>query len=335
MMKKYLLLLSVIMAIAILAACGQSANKTETMSPEGPKNEAEKTETYEPVTLENAGRTITFTEPPQRAVAIYQEYAELAVELGIEDRFVGYGYTRDNTTPEFAEKLKNIPALAKLAPSKEVFLEANPDLFIAWESDLSGMGFESPSDLEKLGINTYILAGGEKPQTMENMAYKEIHEISRIFGVKEKGDELIQSIKNRIDDVQEKIEDIEKPLKVFYMRGGEEGSARTAGGDTLQSHVVSLAGGENIFSELTGTVVEVSWEEVIDRDPDVIVFSYCCGNTPESLMETISQKPSLQDIKAVQNEHYVFVGLEEVYATIWIPSGVEKMAKGFYPDRFE
>ncbi|MBM4763594.1 ABC transporter substrate-binding protein [Bacillus sp. B15-48] len=332
MMKKYLLLLSVIMIVAVLAACGQSA--TETSVTEGQKTEAEKTETYEPVTLENAGRTITYTEPPQRAVASYQEYAELAVELGIEDRIVGYGFSRDNTTPDFAEKLKNIPALAKLNPSKEVFLGANPDLFIAWESDLAGIGFGSLSELEELGIKTYVLAGGEKPQTMENMAYKEISEISRIFSVQEKGDELIQSIKNRIDDVQEKIKD-EKPLKVFYMRGGEVGSAKTAGGDTLQSHVISLAGGENIFSELTGTVVEVSWEEVIDRDPDVIVFSYCCGNTPESLMETISKNPSLQDMKAVQNEHYVAVGLEEVYATIWIPGGVEKLAKGFYPERFE
>lgn len=332
-MRKYLLL-SLIMAMAILSACGQSDNKTEVSSPGGQNNETEKTTTYEPITLENAGRTMTFTEPPQRAVAIYQEYAELAVELGIEDRFVGYGFTRTNTTPEFEEKLKNIKPLAELYPSKEVFLGVEPDLFIAWESDLAGMGFGSIEELEELGIQTYIQAD-ENPQTLENMPYKEIHEISRIFGVEEKGDELIQSIKNRINDVHEKIEDVERPLKVFYMRGGEEGSATTAGGDTLQSLVVSLAGGENIFNELTGSVVDVSWEEVVERNPDVIVFSYCCGRTPEGLMELISNNPALQDVTAVKNQHYVVIGLEEAYAPTWIPGGVEKLAKGFYPERFE
>src|SRR5699024_5185613 len=80
-----------------------------------------------------------------------------------------------------------------------------------------------------------------------------------------------------------KIEAVDEPVKVLLMSGGESGSAQVAGGNSLDSHLIELAGGENIFADEEEYLLEVSWEEIVERDPDVIVTSYCCGTGPEDL----------------------------------------------------
>ncbi|PID15973.1 hypothetical protein CSV63_04815 [Sporosarcina sp. P34] len=334
MNKKYWIWLSIILILAILSACGQSDNKIENGSSNDQINEADNAETYEPVTLDNFGREVTFTEPPKRTVGLMQDNAELMLALGLDEYLVGYSFPRDKAAPGLEEKVKNVPLLSKMYPSKEVLLSVEPD-FVMGSDDFFVDGIVgTTAELEKRGVKSYIPEAAGKPATLENMVYKEIHEVSRIFGVKSRGDELIQSINETVQSVQEKISD-EEPVRVFYMGGGDSGSAITTGGDMIRSHVVGLAGGENIFSELTGWMPEVSWEEVIERDPEVIVLAYCCGTTPEQLMGTISNTPSLQDVTAVKNKRYVTIEHADAEQSVRIPSGLETLAKGFYPDLFE
>src|SRR5699024_12746478 len=93
--------------------------------------------------------------------------------------------------------------------------------------------------------------------------------------------------------------------------GGESGSAQVAGGNFLDSHLIELAGGENIFADEEEYLLEVSWEEIVERDPDVIVTSYCCGTGPEDLERVIESNVSLQDVTAVKNENYIAAQVED------------------------
>lgn len=113
--------------MAILVACGQSDNEKDDKTVEGEKQEGETAEAYEPVTLENFGRTVTFTEPPKRTVGLMQDNAELLLALGLDEYVVGYSFPRDKAAIGLEDKLKKVPLLTEGYPSKELLLGLEPD----------------------------------------------------------------------------------------------------------------------------------------------------------------------------------------------------------------
>lgn len=337
--NRFVIMLILMMSAVIITSCNSTSNNGEKTSSNNKPDETENTgdndtEGSFPVTVENVERALTFEAAPKRTVALLQQDAELMLALGLEEELVGYSLVSEGTPAEYEEKLAAIPVLAENIPSKEVILETDPDFVIGTEVDFSENGVGTIDELANLGITSYMTKF-ESPETVENQVYKEIEDLALIFGVEERGKELIQSMQKEMDTIIEKVGKVDEPLKVFYMNGGEAGSAETTGGDSLQSSLIEQAGGENIFSDLKGYRVEVSWEEVIERDPDIIVLSYCCGTGPDTQKDIITSNSALEDIKAVQNERYVAVEVEDLVGTVRIPRGLETLTKGFYPERFE
>src|SRR5699024_12352107 len=93
-----------------------------------------------------------------------------------------------NTTDEYNEKVQYVPILSEDSyTSKEVLLEADPEIIIGSERSFNENGVGTIEELNDLGIDAYVTES-EKPETVENMVYKEIEEISQIFGVEDRGD---------------------------------------------------------------------------------------------------------------------------------------------------
>lgn len=328
--------IAIFLVFFILAAVGTGCSSTNESGENDTSNQEDETADGDfPVTVENADRDLTFDKPPERVVALYQQEAELMAALGLEDKLVGYSMVSDNTPEEYAEKLKDVPVLAEDDyPSQEVLLENDPDFLIGSERTFIDNGVGTVEELDDMGISAYVTES-EKPETIDNMVFKEIEEISRIFGVEDRGEELIQSMKEEIDDIEEEVGDVDDPVKVFYMSSPEAGSVQTTGGISLDNHLIELAGGENIFKDEDEYLFEVNWEEVIDRDPDVIVTSYCCGTEPEDLEDVITENDSLKDVTAVKNNNFVAAGVEDTTGNVRVVRGLKTLAKGFYPDHFD
>lgn len=316
-----------------VAGCSSSNEKEDTASNQEVGTNNETNEDF-PVTIENADREMTFNEPPKRVVALYQQEAELIAALGLEDKLVGYSMVSDNTPEEYEEKLKDVPVLAEDDyPSKEVLLESDPDFVIGSERTFTDNGAGTIGEFENLDIDAYATES-EKPETIDNMVYKEIEEIAQIFDVGERGEKLIQSMQEEIDAISDQVGDIDNPVKVMLMSGGESGAAQVSGGLSLDNYLIELAGGENIFADIDEYLFEASWEEIIDRDPDVIVTSYCCGTGPEDLEKIINNNSSLEDVTAVKNDNYVAAQVEDTTGNVRVIQGLKTLAEGFYPDHF-
>ncbi|MFX8262546.1 ABC transporter substrate-binding protein, partial [Acinetobacter baumannii] len=61
-----------------------------------------------------------------------------------------------------------------------------------------------------------------------------------------------------------------RKLKVFVYDSGEDKAFTAA--NTYLTSLIDLVGGKNIFDDIDKGWAEVSWEEVVNRDPDVIVI---------------------------------------------------------------
>ena len=90
----------------------------------------------EPVVIENMGRTTTYEEAPETAVALSYSIAEIMVALGLEDKIVAIApsmYILDQVSEEYRETVGSFPVLEGSygVPTLETVLDTGADLSLA------------------------------------------------------------------------------------------------------------------------------------------------------------------------------------------------------------
>jgi len=123
------------------------------------------------------------------------------------------------------------------------------------------------------------------------------------------------------------------PVTVFVYDSGTE-KAFTAAGNEMTTALIDLAGGTNIFADVDDTFTEVSWEDVVARDPDVILILDYGSDTVQDKIDFLEQDPIASTLRAVQAKSFVAVDLTDVVPGIRNGDAVLTMAEGFHPDKF-
>lgn len=294
---------------------------------------AESLTTEYPLTVENGDVTLTFEQAPQQAVSLNLHTTEIMLALGLADKMVGTAYGNAVILPEFEEAYNNIPILAEKYPSLEVLAAAEPDFTYGRESAHREDGVGTPEDLAALGINAYTVKGTLVEAATLDDVYEDIRKLGQIFDIQPTAEALIQSMQAEIAATQAQIGDVAEPVKVLVYDAGTD-DLFTAG-QSLQTHLINLAGGQNIFEDVEENWTTVSWEEAVARDPDVIVINDYSGTPVEEKIEFLLNNPALSSMPAIQNERLVVLPLPSVFGGVRNPDAVELLAKGFYPEKFE
>ena len=125
----------------------------------------------------------------------------------------------------------------------------------------------------------------------------------------------------------------EEPVKVFVYDMAQENGAYTCG-NNFTATLIRHAGGENIFSDLDTTWATVGWEEIVERNPDVIVINDYGSIPLEQKIAELKDNPALSTVSAIQNDRIISVTLCEVFACSMTGDTVEKFARAFHPDCF-
>ena len=122
-------------------------------------------------------------------------------------------------------------------------------------------------------------------------------------------------------------------VKVFVYDMAQEGGAYTCG-DNFTAKLIEYAGGENIFRDLNTTWSNVSWEEVVERAPEVIVINDYGSTSLEQKIAELKENPALATVPAIENDRILSVTLCEVFACSMTGDTIEKFARAFHPDCF-
>ena len=122
-------------------------------------------------------------------------------------------------------------------------------------------------------------------------------------------------------------------MKVFVYDKERDGGAYTCG-NNFTATLIEYGGGENIFKDMEETWQVVSWEEVVDRNPDVIVINDY-GDIPlEQKISELMDNPIMSTVTAVQENNIISISLCESFASSQTADTIEKFAQAFHPDCF-
>ena len=271
-------------------------------------------------TVKSCNRTVTFENPPERAVSNDVNLTEMMLVLGLADQMVGYtGISGWKTLDaEMRSGVKELPELSAKYPTKEVLVGADADFFFAgWNYGMKVGGEVTPETLELFGIKVYELTEScshimDKDKASLKDMYADILNLGKIFGVKGRAEALVASYKSELENFKANLNNIDDGLRVFVYDSGKD-APFTAGRYAMPTALIEAAGGQNIMDDFYKSWGTVTWEEVVDRDPQVVVIVNYGDVTAEQKREYMMSNPAFKNISAVKNNR--FVTLEYVEAT--------------------
>ena len=287
------------------------------------------------VSVDSCNRTVTFDSPPQRAISNDVNLTEMMLVLGLSDKMVGYtGISGWKTLDEEMRLgVKQLPELSPKYPSKEVLVGADADFFFAgWNYGMKVGGEVTPETLNPFGIKVYELTEScihimkKNKVSMDDM-YNDLLNLGRIFQIESRAQKLVDGYKSDLKKFTEKLETI-SPKKVFVYDSGED-TPFTAGRFAMPTALIEAAGGINIMDDFQKSWGTVTWEEVIDRNPEIVVIVNYGKVTAEQKRKFMTSNPAFANIDAVKNNR--FVTLEYVEATPGPRNikAIKKLAKAF------
>ena len=262
-----------------------------------------------PLTITGSNdKEIVFETPPERIVAYSSAVVEILFAIGEGHRVVG--------THDFVDYPPEADGIARVGSAFAVNVEA----IVALEPDLVLIFSEGPlADLERAGLNVLYLES--RNETIQGVTEK-IQLWGRIADNVENAETVAAEFEARVAAIEGKLVDVELGPRVFQ----DEGSLWTPGPDTLIGDVFALLKLQSIAHDVTG-YVQMSPEQIVERDPEVIIASYG---------DTISENPAFSAVSAVRDGR-VFVPESNALAVAGprFVDGIEEIARLVYPQLFE
>jgi iron complex transport system substrate-binding protein len=321
-----------IFSVMLLAACGgtqaEQANEPQNAPVNAETNdttveEPVVEESPEPITLvDGYGREVTLEQPAQQIVSLAPSITEILFAIGAGDQVIG----RDDFSnyPEAAVSLPSIGGnFGEL--NTEAIVALQPDLVLAAELTTQ----EQVQALQDLGLTVFLLAN---PVEMEGM-YDMLGIAAQLTGRETETEALVASLQERVAAVEETISSAETTPVVFYELDSTDPSAPwTAGPGTFIDTLITMAGGDNLGASFEGAWVQVSSEELLSKNPEIIVLGDAIWGVT---VESVEARAGWEGIAAVQNGQ-IFPFNDDLASRPGprLVDGLEELAKLIHPELF-
>ena len=297
-------LLFLILCLALAACSPASTPAPEQSAPPTAPAEAAPTEPQAPEPVETeppaapAGgleftdgleRSVTLPGPAQRIISLAPSNTEVLFAVGAGAQVVG--------ADEFSDYPEEAKALTKVGGS---FGEFNTETLVSLQPDLVLASELNPPELvgvlEDLGLTVYYL---KNPVELEGV-YENLRIVGELTGHQEEAEALAQSLEQRVAAVVEKAAGVTERPKVFYeLDASDPDAPYTAGPGTFMDSLIQMAGGQNVAGVLDTPWAQMSAEELLVQNPDIILLGDAAyGITPES----VAARPGWENMEAVKND---------------------------------
>ena len=315
--KLFLALASLAVAALTLSGCGSETHEAA--------RQVEQSQAFA-VLHDDLGREIVLQKKPERIAVTSASFLEPLHEVG------GDVVARPDSKTKMPKYAKDKASLGKVYQiDVEKVLAVNPDLVIVNK----GMNEKLVDTLEASGIQTLVVE-------MKSYAdvKREVRTFAQITGEKEKGEELLQGMDEKILAVQQKIPAEKRRVAVIHSTN--QGLTVQLDG-SIGGSVVKMLGWENVASQMAPLennpdAAPYSLETLVEQNPEII-FVTSMGKLEEikaSMEQTMAESPAWQSVAAVKNKqvYYLPQDLFLLSPGIHYPEAVELMAGMIYQDKF-
>ncbi|MFT3854513.1 MAG: ABC transporter substrate-binding protein [Ilumatobacteraceae bacterium] len=312
------------LAIA-LAACGSDDSASPTTTPANTATTSAATGVSAapsapagdgafPMTVQVCGRDWHFDEPPQRIVTTDTPMLDLAIMLGVQDRVVGYFGSVDHLDPSVQAAAAGLQRLGDNwpYPTLEAVLAGDPDLVLSYGYNAEA-GFTADR-LQEEGIANFTVTEGcddfDGTSTVETY-YDDVRTLATILGVGDRAEALIHGWEARVDAVRAAAPAGE-PIRVLNTGSGDPASPFVSAARAVGHDLIEIAGGTDVFGDTDAAYLSPTWEEVVARDPQLIIESSGFGEQGlEDVKAHLRSNPALATMSAVVDDHFTWITYEQ------------------------
>ena len=314
-MKKFTLTMMTLGLVATLglAGCGKQEKKATTSS--------EKTEVTLP-TKDRSGKEITLHKEATKIISLVPSTTEVIEDLGKTDQLIAV----DTQSSTMMTDLKKLPQMDMMAVDAEKLIALKPQ--IVYVNDINLASSESVwKQVEDAGITVVNI-----PTSTSIKAIKEdVQFIADSLSEHEKGQKLIKTMDQEIDEVAKIGKTIKKPKTVLFEVAALP-DIYSFGNGTFLNEMIETIGAKNVLANEKGWL-PVTEEAAIAAKPEVILTNV---NYMKDPAKEILARKNWENVPAVQNkEVFEIDNMSSSLPNNHITKALKQMAKAVYPEEYK
>ncbi|WP_326552460.1 ABC transporter substrate-binding protein [Micromonospora sp. NBC_01813] len=284
-------------AVLLAAGCGGGGTDDGSAAPAG--------QGY-PLTVTNCGTQVTFDAAPERVVLLKSAAVPYLHALGVMDRVTARAgqYPQEYYDAATLAELDAIPLLTDqtdtsghLQISKEVVIGQEPDLVLGEVDNLSR---DTLSAVDIPLLEEPAMCPDSTTVPSFDDIYAQMQTYGEVFDRRAEAQTAVAALKDRMAQVQDQIGTSSgRTAAVLYPTIG--GGTTYAYGTASMAHPqLTAAGFDNVFADVPERVFEVTVEELLGRDPDVLILLYGDGD-PAAVEQGLTGLAGAENLTAVRN----------------------------------
>jgi len=207
--------------------------------------------------VDDLGRRVYLAKPARRIVSLAPSATEILFAVGLDQEIVGVTSFCDYPPPAKAK-----PKVGSSIPNLEAIIGLKPDLVLAVKSEV--VRPDVLAKLEQLKVPVFVFAA----KVVEDI-FGHIATTGRLVGHEKQAREVVQNLRDRLNEIRRRTSTVVK-VRVFYVVNTDP--LITIGAGSFIHQMLDIAGGDNIAGRLPSPYPRISIEEVLRKDPQVIIF---------------------------------------------------------------
>ncbi len=251
-----------------------------------------------------AAAALACGQTPQRIVSTAPSLTELLYALGLGDRVVG------------VDRFSRYPADALNKPKIGDYANPNLEAIAALRPDLVLIPTNPVKLAERLGL--LRLKTLEIDQEGIAKLYESFRVVGDATGAREQAAKLTASVRDQLEQIRAKAAPLKRTRMMFVVgrTPNRLDGLIVVGQASYLNEIIALAGGANVFRDAVASYPGVSLEEVLARNPDVIIdmgdMADTVGVTEQHKREVAGLWERLGSVSAVK-QHRVYAVASDIY----------------------
>lgn len=225
--------------------------------------------------------------PPasQRLVSLAPSLTETMCCLGLQNRLAAI-----SSCDDYPPEILHLPRLDNLHPDWEYLLALEPQAVLV-EDTICNDALKKR--LHSLGLPIVNVKTEYLSDLPRNLTY-----LGQQLGCSKNAEQVRRELEQELLLFTKKSQTLRYHPRVFV--DVYHSPLITAGSPSLMQELLELAGGNNIFADLSQSYPTVSAEELLQRDPDIVILTSLSADEAQG-------HPLLAKLRAVQNKHILVI----------------------------